>query len=154
MPALTRSSLSVASAFLGLFVGGAALGVGLARLLAPGSWWAEALSAFAFPVAFAIGLQAWFGLALLSIAALVVRGLFRTETGSARPRRGASIPGAAVFVPIASGMGAAVGIVVGWLSAIHSVWLVAPVYWLVGTCYGLLTWRLARAGLVLPPEST
>jgi hypothetical protein len=58
MPTSTPSALSIASAFLGLFIGGAAMGAGLARLLAPGSWWAGALSGFAFPVAFALGLQA------------------------------------------------------------------------------------------------
>ncbi|HET8623734.1 MAG TPA: hypothetical protein VFM14_09255 [Gemmatimonadales bacterium] len=57
-------------------------------------------------------------------------------------------------MPIASGIGAVVGIVVGWLSATHRVWLVAPIYWLAGTFYGWLAWRLARAGLLMPPEST
>ncbi|MCI0456442.1 MAG: hypothetical protein L0Z62_05620 [Gemmataceae bacterium] len=154
MPASTRSPLAVASTFLGLFVGGAVVGVGLAGLLAPGSWWAEAVSGFALPVAFALGLQAWFGLALLSLVPRLL-GLVR-QGGARRPADGppTSIPGAVAFVPIASGIGALVGVVIGWLSASHPVWLVAPIYWLVGTLYGLLAWALARAGFLMPPEST
>ncbi|CAN5891022.1 hypothetical protein BH24GEM1_BH24GEM1_13280 [soil metagenome] len=33
------------------------------------------------------------------------------------------------------------------------MWLVALVYWLVGTVYGLVAWQLARRGFLLPPES-
>jgi hypothetical protein len=145
------SPLSIACAFFGLFVGGALVGLGLARLLAPKSWWADALSGFALPLAFALSLQAWFGLALLSLIPRLVRRLLgRHPAGSPPPPP--SIPGASAFVPISSAMGLVVGIAVGWLSATHAWWLVASVYWLVGTFYGLFAWRLARAGLLLPPE--
>jgi hypothetical protein len=83
-----------------------------------------------------------------------VRLLSRPQTGRSRPLAAAPIPGAGAFVPIASGIGAAVGLVVGWLSTTRPVWLVALVYWVVGSLYGLLTWRLARAGLLVPPEGT
>jgi hypothetical protein len=66
----------------------------------------------------------------------------------------ALIPGASAFVPIASGMGGAAGVVIGWLSTTPSIWLVTLIYWVAGTLYGLLAWRLARAGLLMPPEST
>ena len=150
---MMRSPLSVAITFFGLFLGGAATGLGLARLLAPGSWWAEGVSAFAFPVAFAVSLQAWFGLALLSIIPKLIGLLITGTDRRPRPRINAPIPGAMVFLPMSSGIGAVVGLVVGWLSSTHSVWVVAPVYWVVGTLYGLLAWRLARAGFLMPPES-
>ena len=146
------SPLGIACAFFGLFIGGVLAGLGLARLLAPGSWWADALSVFALPLAFALSLQAWFGLGLLSLIPRLVRWLLgRDPAGSAPPRP--SIPGAVAFVPISSAMGLVVGIVVGSLSATRALWLVASVYWLVGTLYGLLPWRLGRAGLLMPPES-
>jgi hypothetical protein len=152
MQASTPRPLSIACAFFGLFIGGALVGLGLARLLAPGSWWADALSGFALPLAFVLSLQAWFGLALLSLIPRLVRRLLgRDPWGSAPPLP--PIPGAAAFVPISSAIGLVVGIAVGWLSATHALWLVASVYWLVGTFYGLLAWRLARAGLLLPPEN-
>lgn len=151
MPA--RSPLGIAVTFFGLFIGGAAVGVWLARVLAPGSWWAEALSGFALPVAFAMGLQAWYGLALLGVVLRLLRLLFRSERSEARPFAQTPIPGAFAFLPIASGIGTAVGVLVGWLSATHSVWTVTPIYWAVGTLYGLLAWRLARAGFLMPPDS-
>jgi hypothetical protein len=52
-----------------------------------------------------------------------------------------------------SGIGAVAGIVVGLLSSTQAPWLVALVYWLVGTAHGLLAWRLAQRGVLLPPES-
>lgn len=39
-------------------------------------------------------------------------------------------------------------------SADQSAWIVAMDYWLVGTAHGLLAWRLARVGDVLPPEAS
>jgi len=148
-----RSPLIVAAAFFALFLGGAVVGVWLARVLAPGSWWAEALSAFALPVAFAMGLQAWYGLALLGVVLRLLSLLFRSDGSEARPPASTPIPGAFAFLPIASAIGAAVGLLVGWLSATHSIWVVTPIYWAVGTLYGLLAWRLARAGFLMPPES-
>jgi hypothetical protein len=43
--------------------------------------------------------------------------------------------------------------VVGLASSTHPAWLVALVYWLVGTGHGALAWRLARRGVLMPPES-
>jgi hypothetical protein len=150
---MMRSPLSVAITFFGLFLGGAATGLCLARLLAPGSWLAEGIGAFALPVAFAVSLQAWFGLALLSVIPKLIGFLIAGTDRRPRPLARAPIPGAMVFVPVASAIGAVVGLAVGWLSTTHSVWVVAPVYWLTGTLYGLLAWRLARAGFLMPPES-
>ena len=148
----SRSPLSIALTFFALFAGGIAAGVALAWTFAPGSQWAEAVSAFAFPLAFAFGLQAWFGLALVGLFAQVTRRLIGRAAPPPRPSH-VSIPGSVAFVPIASGIGALAGLVVGWLSPTRSVWLVGPVYWLLGTLYGLLAWRLARAGFLVPPES-
>jgi hypothetical protein len=43
--------------------------------------------------------------------------------------------------------------VAGLASPTQPAWLVALVYWLVGTAHGVLGWRLARRGVLLPPES-
>lgn len=63
------------------------------------------------------------------------------------------IPGSLVFLPLGSVAGAAAGMVVGLASSTHPAWLVALVYWLVGTGHGALAWRLARRGVLMPPES-
>jgi hypothetical protein len=148
-----RGPLGIAAAFFGLFIGGVVVGIALAELFAPGSLWARGLSAFALPVAFAMGLQAWYGLALLGVALRLLSLLLRRNVSEARPPANTPIPGAFAFLPIASAAGAAVGLLVGWLSATHSIWVVTPIYWAVGTLYGLLAWRLARAGFLMPPES-
>jgi hypothetical protein len=148
-------TLAITAAFAGLFLGGAALGGALAEAFAPGSWIAAVAGFFALPLAFAAGMQAWYGLALLS---LIPRLLARMRGSQARPApRGqalnASIPGSFVFLPLGSLAGAAAGMVVGLASSTHPAWLVALVYWLVGTGHGALAWRLARRKVLIPPES-
>jgi hypothetical protein len=150
-----RSPLAVLLAFLFLFLGGGALGLGLAEALAPGSWTAQAVSLFAFPVAFAVSLQAWYGLALIGLIPRLLANL-RSRGSRVRERSAAepvSLPGAFVFLPVTSALGAFAGLVVGLVSATQPLWVVAPVYWLTGTLHGALAWRLARQGLLLPPES-
>lgn len=152
-PRNSPGALPIVTAFTGLFLGGAAAGLWLAATLAPGSRLAEIVSFFALPAAFAAGLQAWYGLALLSL----IPRLLRWMRGQPLPARDWSsaprLPGSFVFLPISSAAGAAAGVVVGLASSSHSLWLVALVYWLAGTAHGALGWRLARAGFLLPPES-
>jgi hypothetical protein len=127
----------------------------LAEAFAPGSWIAAVAGFFALPLAFAGGLQGWYGLALLSLLPRLLgrlRGLPSAPAPgglAARP----SIPGSFVFLPFSSVAGAAAGIVVGLASATHPAWLVALVYWIVGTSHGALAWHLARGGYLIPPES-
>ena len=144
------------AALLGLFLGGGAAGIALAKTLVPGSWLAEAVSFFALPVAFAAGLQAWYGLALLSLVPRLVGWLRGRGTGRPpRPLGGTpQLPGSFVFLPLSSGIGGVVGLVVGLMSSTHPAWQVALWYWLVGTLHGVLAWRLARSGALLLPEST
>jgi hypothetical protein len=144
---------AVAMAFLTLFLGGAAVGLWLADALAPGSWLANIVSFFALPLAFAISLQAWYGLALLT---LISRLLLRRPNRLARPSAPAhtGLDGSWLFVPIGSAFGALAGLVSGLASPTQSLWLVAAVYWLVGTLYGVTGWRLARRGYLFPPETT
>jgi hypothetical protein len=148
--------LGTIAAFLGLFLGGAAVGGALAGAFAPGSWIAGVVSFFALPLAFAAGLQAWYGLALLSLIPRLLgrlRGLRPLPAGNQQAAK-SNIPGSFVFLPLSSVAGATAGMVVGLASSTHPAWLVALVYWIVGTGHGALAWRLARGGFLIPPEST
>ena len=141
-------------ALLVLFLGGAVIGVALARTFAPGSFLAEAVSFFALPLAFGFGLKAWFGLALAG-AAVRVLGMRRrgaVQDQAARASR-TPIPGSFVFLPLSSGAGALAGIVVAIVATPGSGFLAWLTYWTVGTLHGLVSWRLARAGVLMPPES-
>ena len=146
---LPRPTALVVLSYLALFLGAAAVGGFLARSLAPGSWLAEVVGFSALPVAFAIGLQLWFGLALLS----VIPRLLRRRPGIRPAAPNAGLFGGFVFVPLSSVAGALAGVAIGMLSRIHPVWWVALLWWGVGTLHGLLVWRLARTGYLMPPES-
>jgi hypothetical protein len=142
-------------AVLGLFFGGAAIGLGLAGALAPGSGVATVVSFFALPIAFAAGLQTWYGLALLSL----LPRLLRWGRGAGpRPvlsgeEATSGLSGAWVFLPFSSAGAVVAGGVVGLVSTTQAAWFTVLVYWLVGTLHGLLAWRLARGGILLPLES-
>ena len=133
-----RGPLPLILALLVLFLGGAVIGVALARTFAPGSFLAEAVSFFALPVAFAFGLKAWFGLALAG-AAIRVIGMRRSDAAQSQTPREETRPLAGIVVAIVSTRGS------GWLA-----WVT---YWTVGTLHGFVSWRLARAGVLMPPES-
>jgi hypothetical protein len=151
MPAAPKT-LAVIAAFAGLFLGGAAIGGALAGVYAPGSWIAAVAGFFALPLAFAVGLQAWYGLALLSLIPRLLGRLWGSKTPPERVPV-AGIPGSFVFLPLSAGAGATAGLVVGLASSTQPAWLVALVYCLVGTGHGALAWRLARGGVLIPPES-
>jgi hypothetical protein len=147
--------LAIVGAFFGLFLAGAAAGAGLAGLLAPGSSLAEAVSCFALPVAFAAGLQAWYGLALFGMILRLLRMAIRAGAPVPGDRQAARarLPGSFVFLPLSSGAGILAGIVAGLVSSAYPAWFIVLVYGLVGTVHGLLAWRLAHAGVLLPPDS-
>lgn len=147
------SALPLIGAVLGLFLGGGALGGALAAVFAPGSWIAAAVSFFALPVAFAGAMQAWYGLALFGAVVRLLRMRRRPKPADGRPVLRGALPGSFVFVPFSSAAGALAGLVVGLTSTEYSGWLAGILWWLVGTAHGLLGWRLARSGVLLPPES-
>jgi hypothetical protein len=146
----SRNLVVVIAVVMGLFFGGGAIGTRIASWLAPESRFAEIVSFLALPVAFLAGLQAWYGLAFVSMIPHLFRRLSRTRAfASPNPHdRSYPLPGSIVFLPISSIVGALTGLIVGVVTVSHSFWLVVLVYWFVGTLYGLVTWRLAHAGFL------
>lgn len=139
-------------AIVGLFLGSGGVGLWLAATLAPGSFVAEAVSFFALPVAFVIGLQLWYGLAIVGAIGKLI-GMALRGSPPQRALRPPPLTGTFIFLPVSSTMGAVAGVIVGLLSPTQPVWMVAMTYWLTGTLHGFLGWRLARAGAFVPPES-
>jgi hypothetical protein len=149
-----RGALSILASFMALFLGAGVLGLTLAETFAPESFLATFVSLFALPLAFGVGLQMWFGTALIGAIIRFVGSRGRPAPASRTDvETVVAIPGSIVFLPISSVAGATAGIVVGLLSSTVSGWLVWLVYWAVGTIHGLASWRLARAGYLRPPDS-
>jgi hypothetical protein len=99
-------------------------------------------------VAFALSLQAWYGLALFGMLARLLTGRLAPV-----PRRAAPLPGSVIFLIFSSLMGGSTGVLVGILSSTLPVWMVVLAFWALGTVHGLAGWRLARAGALVPPDS-
>jgi hypothetical protein len=150
-----RSALLIVAALAVALFGGAALGLGLAQLMAPRSILADIVSFFVFPLAFALGWQAWIGLAIALSLPRLFRRLRRPEEPAVEPEEVRApvdaLPGAGIFVPIATGMGLAAGVLVGLVST-WPLQAVLVAYTLSGLGYGLVLWGLANAGFLLWPE--
>ena len=148
------AALIVLALAVALF-GGAGLGLGLAHFMAPRSILADVVGFFLYPLAFALGWQAWIGLALmLSLPRLLRRMRRRDEPEDeteAHRTPAVVIPGAGIFVPIATGMGLAGGVLVGVVSS-WPLPVVLVTYTFGGLIYGLMLWWLANAGFLLWPE--
>jgi hypothetical protein len=150
-----RSPILVLAALTLAIGGGVVLGVGLAHALAPRSTLANIVSTFLFPLAFALGWQAWIGLAIALSLPRLFRRFRRLESPDVEPDAdrapAAVLPGAGIFVPIATGMGLAGGLLVGLVST-WPLPAVLVIYTSGGLGYGLVLWWLADAGFFLVPE--
>ena len=132
-----------------LFLGGGALGVGLAQWLAPGSFAAQFVGLFTFPLPFAISMHLWLGFA---VALAVWRTLTR---GPKKPdnHEQAEIPaGSVVFIPTCTGLVTFAGLLVGLLGSSFGVIGTAGLYVALGAVYGTSCWLFARAGYLPFPN--
>ena len=146
------TSLLVLS-FFGSFVSGPILGVALACLAAPKSTLAAGLGMFVFPVSFALGLQAWLGLAIVTAMIQLVRRLTAGEPWRPTGRAIAAVPsGSFAFVPISVGLGLLAGVFIGVLPDTHSLVGTVLLYTSAGAIYGMAVWQLARRGYLPFPE--
>ena len=144
-------ALALLAALAALFPGSAAVGVLLAERLAPGSWLAQIVGFFALPLAFVAGLQMWIGVAIFGAIVRLLIG--RRRSIGRRTETRAALPGSVVFLPLSSAAGLAAGLIVGVVPASPSLLLAIAVFWLLGTLHGWLAWRLARAGVLVPPDT-
>jgi len=131
-----------------LFLGGGAAGVGLSRYLVPGSFLAQFLGLFTFPVPFVVGLQAWLGLA-------VGVAMWRTAAhGPARPgEQRTEIPaGAIAFIPVSVACVGTIGLLVGLLGSSLGILATLGLYVLLGVGYGTACWLAARSGYLPFPN--
>lgn len=150
-----RNTLIVVTILGVAFFGAGGLGLALAAALAPGSQVASAISFLLLPAALILGFNAWLGLAILILVPQLIARLLRPGPSRVPVEARSEVvpPGSWAFVPMSSVITLVGGIVVGFLSITHQSWVVALVYWLVGTAYGASLWFLARAGYLPFPDS-
>lgn len=150
-----RNTLIVVTVLAVAFFGAGGLGLALAATLAPGSQVASAISFLLLPAALILGFNAWLGLAILILVPQLIVRLLRPGPSRVlvEARREVVPPGSWAFLPMSSVIALAGGIVVGFLSVAYQGWVVALVYWLVGTIYGASLWFLARTGYLPFPDS-
>ena len=133
-----------------LFLGGGAAGVGLARALAPQSWAAQFVGLFSLSLPFAIGMNAWLGLALVTEAWRAIAGR--------RPRPDAStidapIPaGSFAFVPVCVVMVGLAGVLIAIAGSSLGALATIALYVTLGLLYGIACWLYARNGYLPFPH--
>lgn len=132
-----------------LFLGGGAAGVGLSRSLAPESWAAQFVGLFSLSLPFAIGMQAWLGLALTTEIWRAVKRGGRPAGGVAR----ADIPsGSFAFVPTCVLLAGVAGLLIGILGSSLGVLLTTGLYLALGLSYGVACWLYAKNGYLPFPH--
>ena len=132
-----------------LFLGGGVAGLGIARLVAPGSFAAEFFGTFAFPLSFGIGLQWWVGAALVTEAWRTIRrgGGRAADSGEVRIP-----PGSFAFVPPSVAVVGAAGLLIGIFGSTLGVLVTTGLYLALGLSYGVACWLYAKNGYLPFPH--
>ena len=142
-----RSPWLQALAIAVLFLGGGVGGSLVATALVPDSDVAALAGLFTFPVAFAVGMPCWLGLALIT----ALWGRVRQGPRKPRPHE---IPGGSIaFIPVSIAVASLAGLVIGLAGSRIGFLATAASYPVLGAAYGIACWRLARSGyLPFPAE--
>ena len=131
-----------------LFLGGGAAGLGISRSLAPESWAAQFVGLFSLSFPFAIGMNAWLGLAITT-------ELWRTIAGRRRPAgdaRAAIPPGSFAFVPTCVLLVGLAGVLIAILGSSLGALATIALYVILGLFYGVACWLYARNGYLPFPQ--
>ena len=132
-----------------LFIGGGVAGLGIARVVAPGSFAAEFFGMFAFPLSFGIGLQTWLGAALITETWRTIRrgGRRADDSGDVRIP-----PGSIVFVPVSLGIVGAAGLPIALFGSSIGPLATIALYPMLGLFYGVTCWLYAKNGYLPIPQ--
>jgi hypothetical protein len=150
-----RSPLFTAAIFFGLFFGGGFVGVQVSRALAPESGLAEFVSFLALPAAFVIGIAVWAGAAIPAAVRRfnrLIREGGRVSSVKDRATEAMIPPGSFAFVPSALLASTLAGGIVAMISRPFGFFWVLFLYSALGFVYGVICWRLARAGYLPFPR--
>ena len=138
-----------------LLLGGMAVGVILARILAPGSAFALLVGLVMLPLCLAIGMASWYAAASTHVWNGLVEAMCQAFAGKyfdqavddsmrALPFDGEALPGTGVFLPVSLVISLIAGGLVGLTTASVGFLPALGVMALVGLGYGVLLRTLAR----------
>jgi hypothetical protein len=124
-----------------LFLGGGFAGLGIARFIAPGSLTAEVIGLFSLSLPFAIGMQAWLGLAVVTAAWRAIR-----RRGQASANDAPIPPGSFAFVPTCVLLVGIAGVLIALLGSSIGALATIALYLTIGALYGTACWLYAKNG--------
>ncbi len=138
-----------------LLLGGMGVGVVLAKILAPGSAFAQFVGLLMLPLCLAIGMSSWYAAASTHVWNGLSEAMFQAFSGKdfdqavdesmrALPFEGEALPGTYVFLPVSLAVSLIAGGLVGLTSASVGFLPVLGVMAMVGLGYGVLLRSLAR----------
>lgn len=139
-----------------LLLGGMGVGVILAKVLAPGSAFAQLVGLFMLPLCLAIGMSSWYAAASTHVWNGLAEAMFQAFSGKdfdqavddsmrALPFEGEALPGTYVFLPVSLVISLIGGALVGLTSASIGFLPALAVMAAVGLGYGVLLRVLARS---------
>ena len=139
-----------------LLLGGMGVGVILAKVLAPGSAFAQLVGLFMLPLCLAIGMSSWYAAASTHVWNGLAEAMFQAFSGKdfdeavddsmrALPFEGEALPGTYVFLPVSLVISLIGGALVGLTSASVGFLPALAVMAAVGLGYGVLLRVLARS---------
>ncbi len=146
-----RSAFLQLMAVFGAFVGGPVAGITLAASLAPDSSLVPPIAAFAFALAFVLGLVLWFGAGVFSLARASWRRRNRPSSRRALPAGVEVPPGYRGFVWLGLALPMLAGACVGAASD-HGFLRCIAAFSIAGLAYGLAVSKLAHHGYLPFPE--
>ena len=138
-----------------LLLGGMGVGVVLAKILAPGSAFAQIVGLAMLPLCLAIGMSSWYAAASTHVWNGLAEAMCQAFAGKdfdqavdesmrALPFEGEALPGTYVFPPVSLAVSLIAGGLVGLTSASTGFLPALGVMALVGLGYGVLLRSLAR----------
>ncbi|MDJ0970632.1 MAG: hypothetical protein QNJ06_12135 [Kiloniellales bacterium] len=139
-----------------LLLGGMGVGVILAKVLAPGSAFAQLVGLVMLPLCLAIGMSSWYAAASTHVWNGLAEAMFQAFSGKdfdqavddsmrALPFEGEALPGTYVFLPVSLVISLIGGALVGLTSASIGFLPALAVMAAVGLGYGVLLRVLARS---------
>jgi hypothetical protein len=132
-----------------LFLGGGFAGLGIARFVAPGSLTAEFIGLFSLSLPFAIGMQAWLGLAVVTAAWRAIR---RRGQAAASANDARIPPGSFAFVPTCVLLVGMAGVLMALLGSSIGTLATIALYLTLGALYGTACWLYAKNGYLPFPQ--